>query len=368
VTQARGSADDVTHPVIVMKFGGTSVATQKGRSAIAARVSAALELGKAPVVVVSAMGRRGAPYATDSLLELVDGLPPDERERDLLASVGEVISAVVVAHELRGAGINAAAYTGPDAGIATDGAHGRGGHRRPPARSAAVAEDRPVVCGFQALRGWTRDDLGRGAAIRPHVRRRRLRAQEVEIYTDVDGIMTQTWARVRRRRGPRGHPADELLQMANTAAASSRASRKLAFASGLSVRVRNTYSDHPGTGVTDIASYRPGTVATAVSHTCDIARFRVALPGDEGSPEHMGAQTRVYEAMADADVSLDMFTTVGDVLVFSVERSAVERRSAAPRRIAAASTRSRPTSARSRRRRGYARRAWRHRSHGNRAC
>src|SRR5574340_532884 len=110
-------------PIIVMKFGGTSVATTDGRAAIANRVTEALELGNFPVVVVSAMGRSGAPYATDTLLGLVADMPSEGRERDLLASTGEVISAVVVAHELRAAGIAALALTGAEAGIGTDGVY-----------------------------------------------------------------------------------------------------------------------------------------------------------------------------------------------------------------------------------------------------
>ena len=110
-------------PIVVMKFGGTSVAEPAGRDAVVLRVNAALERGAAPVLVVSAMGRAGAPYATDTLLGLLDGLPSDARERDLIASCGEVISAVLLSHSLRAAGIEAHAYTGADAGIVTDDSH-----------------------------------------------------------------------------------------------------------------------------------------------------------------------------------------------------------------------------------------------------
>jgi len=119
--------------------------------------------------------------------------------------------------------------------------------------------------------------------------------------------------------------ADELFQMArhgsrvvHTPAA------ELALASGLSVRVRNTYTDHPGTRVADIAGYRPATVATAVSHASGIARIKVSLGARESTPEHMRAQTDVYSAMAEAGVSLDMFTPVGDAFVFSVSEAAVD--------------------------------------------
>jgi aspartate kinase len=147
----------------------------------------------------------------------------------------------------------------------------------------------------------------------------------VEIYTDVDGIMTADPRACADAEVLEVISADELFQMAkhgsrvvHTPAA------ELALASGLSVRVRNTYSSHPGTRVADIASYRPATVATAVSHTCDIARIRAALSATEGTPEHMAAQARIYGAMADAGVSLDMFTPLGDSLVFTTALGALE--------------------------------------------
>jgi aspartate kinase len=146
-----------------------------------------------------------------------------------------------------------------------------------------------------------------------------LDAVEVEIYTDVDGVMSAdprvcdgaTVLEVVR--------ADELHQMAkhgsrvvHTPAA------ELALASGLSVRVRNTYTDHPGTRVADIGAYKPSSVATAVSHVGGVVRVRVNLAAAEGTPENMAAQARLYRAMADASISLDMFTPLGESLVFSV--------------------------------------------------
>jgi len=313
-----------------MKFGGTSVASDVGRGAIAARVTEALELQKAPVVVVSAMGRMGAPYATDTLLGLVRGLPSDARETDLLASVGEVISAIVVAHELRGAGIAATALTGAEAGICTDGVAGSSAITEIHTGSLAAliaAGAVPVVCGFQGIAEDGRlTTLGRGGSDTTACALGvALGAVEVEIYTDVDGVMTadpRTCAEADVLEVVR---ADELFQMAkhgsrvvHTPAA------ELALASGMAVRVRNTYTDHPGTLVADIAGYLPSTVATAVTHTSDVARVRVSIPDSEGTAEHMAAQARVYRAMADSGVSLDMFTPVGETLVFSVARGSLE--------------------------------------------
>ncbi|HET6351581.1 MAG TPA: aspartate kinase [Coriobacteriia bacterium] len=321
-------------PIVVMKFGGTSVASSEGRSAIAARVSASLEAGLAPVVVVSAMGRKGAPYATDTLLSLVEGLPADARENDLLASVGEVISAIVVAHELRAAGIAAAAFTGPEAGICTDGVAGEAAitevHTGPLVAAISRGEV-PVVCGFQGIAEDGRlTTLGRGGSDTTACALGvALDAREVEIYTDVDGVMTADPRSCEGAEVLETISADELFQMAK---AGSRVvhtpAAELALSSGLAVKVKNTYTDHPGTTVADIAGYRPASVATAVTHTAGIARVRVALPAAEGSAENMAAQTRVYRAMADAGVSLDMFTPVGEILIFAVAESALADASA----------------------------------------
>lgn len=317
-------------PVVVMKFGGTSVATERGRASIATRVTETLKSARAPVVVVSAMGRSGDPYATDTLLGLLDGLPTDERERDLMASMGEVISAIVVAHELRAAGLDAQAMTGAEAGIATDGVHDNASitevHTGPIAAVLARGTV-PVICGFQGMSADGRvTTLGRGGSDTTACALGvALAADEVEIYTDVDGVMTADPRTCEGTKVLEVIHAEELFQMAK---AGSRIvhtpAAELALSSGLAVRVRNTYSDHPGTLVADIASYRPSGVATAVTHAAGVIRMRVALPSAENTREHMSAQARVYRAMADAGVSLDMFTPVGDSLIFTVAEGALD--------------------------------------------
>ncbi len=322
---------NVRRPVVVMKFGGTSVATPGGREAIAHRVTAALELGNAPVVVVSAMGRAGAPYATDTLLALVDDLPPDARERDWLMATGEIISAVVAAHELRAAGIDARAFTGPEAGIVTDGVHGSSVVKEihpGPLLVALEAGVVPVVAGFQGISDDGRlTTLGRGGSDTTACALGvGLSAAAVEIYTDVDGVASADPRACDEAATLEIIGADELFQMACHGARVVHASAaELALVSGLAIRVRNTFSDHPGTLVADIASYRPDRVATAVSHAEGVVRVRVTLPAAEGTRAHMAAQTRVYRAMADAGVSLDMFTPVGKSLMFAVAQDALDR-------------------------------------------
>lgn len=319
-------------PVIVMKFGGTSVATPEGRSAIASRVSAARAQGLAPVVVVSAMGRKGAPYATDTLLGLLDGLPADARERDLLASTGELISAVVVAHELRATGVPALALSGVEAGICTDGVFESAGitHIYPQrVFDACRRGEVPVVAGFQGVAAdGSLTTLGRGgsdtSACALGVA---LGAESVEIYTDVDGIMTADPRACADAAVLQTITADELFQMARSGSRVVHTpAAELALNSGIAVRVRNTYTDHPGTLVADIAGYRTSSaVATAVSHTTGVVRIRVELPAAEGTDEHMQAQALIYRAMADAGVSLDMFTPGGQTLQFTVGSQDLDR-------------------------------------------
>jgi aspartate kinase len=183
---------------VVHKYGGTSVAQAQGRLAAAQQVAAARREGYAVVVVVSAMGRLGDPYATDTLLRLPQEeapVPVPARDEDLLASCGEVISAVVFAQTLRGLGLEAVPLTGAQAGIYTDGTFGDAKIVRidpDPTRSVLERGKVPVVTGFQ---GVTEDGevttLGRGGSDTTAAALGvALGAQEVKIYTDVQGIMT----------------------------------------------------------------------------------------------------------------------------------------------------------------------------------
>lgn len=315
--------------IVVMKFGGTSVATPLGRSALAARVRESLERGESPVVVVSAMGRHGDPYATDTLLSLVNGLPAEAREVALISSVGEVISAVVVAHELRAQGIEARALTGGEAGILTDAEFSAATITE--IHTAALAHLLangcvPVVCGFQGSGpdGSVRT-LGRGGSDTTACALGvALDAREVVIFTDVDGVMSADPRTCDSASVLETISADELFQMARSGSRIVHTpAAELALSSGLPVKVRNTYSHHPGTSVADMARYRPTAVATAVTHTEGVTRVRVALPAPEGTAQHMAAQARVYRAMASAGVSLDMFTPIGERLVFTIASTAM---------------------------------------------
>ena len=191
----------------VLKFGGTSVDTPEHRLMAARKVIQCIESGAKPVVVVSAIGRRGAPYATDTLVDLLTEIdptiPPAPRERDLMMACGEIISTVVMAQTLRTLGYPTVALTGNQAGIITDDEFGN-------ARILEINPEPvlrcleqgwvPIVAGFQ---GVTRPDaifargsittLGRGGSdTTAAALGAALRAEAVEIYTDVNGVRPPT--------------------------------------------------------------------------------------------------------------------------------------------------------------------------------
>jgi aspartate kinase len=331
-----------TRPVIVQKFGGTSVATPEGRAALAARVASARTSGHDVVVVVSAMGREGSPYATDTLLSLLGGHECDARESDLLASCGEIVSSVVVAHELRAAGIPAMAFSGPDAGVLTNDVHGNAGVLLvdPAPLAGAIAGGRvPVVAGFQGISpAGEVTTLGRGgsdtSACAIGVA---LAAEAVEIYTDVDGVMTADPRTCEAAKVLDALEYEELFQMARHGARVMHApAAEAAMEAHIPLRIRGTFSSSPGTLVADaerIKDARRASVATAVSHVDGISRVTVHLPAEEDQAGAMDEMTRVFAAMAAAGISLDMFTPFGASLVFSLPESSLPHAMAALDRI-----------------------------------
>jgi len=311
--------------VVVQKFGGTSVATAEGREALRARVRDALDAGRAPVVVVSAMGRAGAPYATDTLLGLIDAYTPDARESDLLAACGEVVSAVIVAHELRANRIPATAMTGAEAGVLTDDRFGDASVLLVDPRTLQAALEAglvPVVTGFQgATAAGQTTTLGRGGSDTSACAiGAALGALAVEIYTDVDGVMTADPRTCDGARVLETLQYEELFQMARSGAKIMHApAAETAMAAGVPVWVRNASTRAQGTLVTEaerLTAERAQRVATAISTSDGVARAIITLPDGEG---RMGALTAVFREMAAAGVSLDMFTPLGDALAISCD-------------------------------------------------
>ncbi|MCL2402812.1 MAG: aspartate kinase [Coriobacteriia bacterium] len=316
---------------IVCKFGGTSVATSEGREALACKVQEHLEADARPVLVVSAMGRMGEPYATDTLLSVVAGLPANDREYDLLSSVGEVISAVKIAHELRDKGIDAHAFTGAEAGIVTDDtAKDARILSVCPAALIEAAEQGvvPVVCGFQGIStSGHLTTLGRGGSDTTACALGvALDASVVEIYSDVDGVMTADPREVEAAQVIDVLEPDELYQLVRMGSRIVHTpAAELAQKSGVNLLVKNTYSNHPGTVVRSMEVHRSSDTATAIVGKSGITRFIVDLGHEEGCSAHIEAQASIYKAIAEAAVSLDMFTPAGNSLYFTVDSADTDK-------------------------------------------
>ena len=303
--------------IIVQKFGGTSVATPEGREHLVQKVTKAAE-NASVVVVVSAMGRCPAPYATDTLLGLVpcEG-SADARELDAIAACGEIISAVVVTVALRKAGLNAESLTGAQAGIITDDCHGQ-------ARILHIDTKRlknnieagkiSVVAGFQGVN--SKGDvttLGRGGSdTTAAALGAALGADLVEIYTDVQGVMSADPSIVPEARWQDRMIYTEVIEMANLGAKVVHLQAvEIAMHSRIPLAIRSTFSDEPGTLITDLAGagapFAPPKPVTAVATTA--GRAQVVVPAHD-----LG----VFSAMAQAGVSVDMINVFPDRAAFIV--------------------------------------------------
>ena len=321
----------VSTRIVVQKFGGSSVATEEGRSRAMAKIRQAQAAGCSPVVVVSAMGRHPAPYATDSLLSLLafaDG-HVDARERDLLMACGEIISVVVMAHALRQAGIPAVAMTGPQAGVRTDGAHGEALIQSVDASSLVrhVEAGRvPVVAGFQG-RGPDGEitTLGRGGSDTSAVALgAALGARSVEIYTDVEGVMTVD---PRVYEGARLVPELSYEELGELAVEGAKVmhprSVDLAGARDVPLAIRSTFGDGAGTWVTSQAAadaLEQQRMVTSITPLQPVAQVIVHLAGLDRDE----MRSRILEDLAVRSLSLDLINLCQEDLYFIVKQERVK--------------------------------------------
>ncbi|MBL8067628.1 MAG: aspartate kinase [Armatimonadetes bacterium] len=317
----------------VLKFGGTSVRTAEARHLAALKVISAKEQGFAPVVVVSAIGRRGEPYATDTLkafLEEADPTTvPDAREMDLVMACGEIVSASVFATLLKGLGCPAMSLRGGQAGIRTDGVYGNSRILGIQPLGVIEAVERgyvPVVCGFQGvwvqggLPGAELTTLGRGGSdTSAAALGAALRAEAVEIYTDVDGVKTADPDFVKDAPTLRRVTYDEVAEIAHLGAKvlHPRAA-EIAMKFDIPLWVKSTFSEEPGTEIVPSREL-PGRRVTGVTHSGKLVYYQVDL--NEAEPGHVKElQSRIYDALARYEVNVFM-TNLGPTSIgFAVER------------------------------------------------
>lgn len=323
---------------IVQKFGGSSVATPELRERVAAKIVAAKEEGYTPVVVVSAIGRAGDPYATDTLINFARQAYRDlpAREMDLLMSCGEVISGVILTAVLQKAGHPAVFLTGAQAGIITDSNFNEARILKvKPENILRQAKEGKivVVAGFQ---GITEEGeittLGRGGSDTTAAALGvALNAAYVDIYTDVEGIMTADPRIVSEAQPLEKVTYDEICQLAHEGAkvVHPRAV-EIVMQKNIPLRVRSTFSDTPGTLVTSSGEVYQGTVditrdrtITGITQIPNIVQFKVATP--EGGADGLNQQRRLFKSLALSGISIDFINVYPDEVVFTVKEGVWEK-------------------------------------------
>lgn len=315
--------------VIVQKFGGTSVATSQARLQAAKKVARAISEGYSPVVVVSAMGRIGEPYATDTLIKLAKNVssenPVKARELDLLVSCGEIISTVVMVQTLEKEGIHATALTGGQAGIITDASHGEAqilGINPEPILSRLAAGESVVVAGFQGMTEFGDiTTLGRGGSdTTATALGAALEAELVEIYTDVEGVMTVDPRIVPEAKMLKVMSYEEICELAHAGAkvVHPRAV-EIARDKRIPVKVKSTFSDDDGTLILGDDQSR---VITGIAHMPGLTRLSVFFRNGASAASD---KVVVLKSLADADISIDFVNTSRETINFTVKRDVADK-------------------------------------------
>ena len=293
--------------IVVQKYGGSSVADATGIKRVAQRIVNTRKAGNDVVVVVSAMGD-----TTDELRDLaeqVSPLPPP-RELDMLLTAGERISMALVAMAIAQLGHKAQSFTGSQAGVITDSAHGKAKiiDITPGRIEAAIADGAiAIVAGFQGVSQDTKDvtTLGRGASDTTAVAlAAALGADVCEIYSDVDGVFSADPRIVKTARKLDRVSTEEMLEMAASGAKILHL-RCVEYARryNMPIHVRSSFSTKEGTWIlpeTEDESMEQAIIA-GVAHDRSEAKITVV-----GVPDKVGEAARIFEALAVAEINIDM--------------------------------------------------------------
>jgi aspartate kinase len=294
--------------LIVQKYGGSSVADAEGMKRVAARIVASKRDGNQVVVVVSAMGD-----TTDELIDLANQVTPipNGRELDMLLTAGERISMALLAMAISSLGHEARSFTGSQAGVITDSSHGRAriidvtpGRIQEALAEGAIA----IVAGFQGISQDTKDitTLGRGGSDTTAVAlAAALDADVCEIYTDVDGVFSADPRVVPSAKKLKSVTYDEMLELAASGAKVLHL-RCVEYARryDLPIHVRSSFSNNEGTWV--VKDHPEGdqmeqAIISGIAHDKSEAKITIV-----GVPDRTGVAARIFQAIADNDINIDM--------------------------------------------------------------
>ncbi len=311
--------------IVVQKFGGTSVRDEESRDRAKKHIESAISDGYKVVVVVSAMGRMGDPYATDTLLSLVGDQTENisNREMDMLVSCGEIISSVVFTNMLNQTGISAAALNGGQAGFRTNNDHTNARITEMKCdRLLQTLEDHDVVVvtGFQGIsKIGDITTLGRGGSDTSAAALGvALQAEWIDIFTDVEGVMTADPRIVGDAKPLSVVTYNEIVNMAyHGAKVIHPRAVEIAMEAKVPIRVRSTYSDAPGTLVTTKEKRRGVEVKerliTGIAHVTNVTQLKV-----QAKKGQYNLQTEVFKTMANEKISVDFFNITPNGVVYTV--------------------------------------------------
>lgn len=319
--------------VLVQKFGGTSVQNEDNRRHVINHIKEALVKDYKVIVVVSALGRKPDPYATDTLLDMVDypNNYSSKRELDLLMSCGETIASIVLSNELQKHHVRATVLTGAQAGFITNEDFNR----------AKIKEIKPerivkefntnevvIVAGFQ---GQTESGeittLGRGGSDTTAASLGvALQTERIEIFTDVNGIMTADPHVVETARSLDVVTYTEICNLAYQGAKVIHPRAvEIAMQAKIPMRVRSTYSKDMGTLVIAGRNQEngvdiPDRLITGIAHIGSITQIRVPM-----NEEAHHLQSDVFKAMADANISVDFINISPSGVIYTVPETVAKR-------------------------------------------
>ena len=289
--------------LVVMKFGGTSVATAARIQRVADRLIERREAGHKVIAVVSAMGK-----STDEFVKLAHSVNPNppSREMDVLLSAGEQISMSVLAMAIQAKGYQAVSFTGAQAGIVTDVAYSHAKIREINADRIMYALEKGIIVIVAGFQGVTRSGdittLGRGGSDTTAVAVAAATGADIcEIYTDVEGIYTAD-----PRICPRASKLDrinyeDMLELSDSGSGVLQ-SRSVEFARnfGVVIHCRSAFSDNPGTLVEEVPEMESA-VITGIAH--DNSEAKVTL---RGVPDQPGVAAQVFTSIAQIGANVDM--------------------------------------------------------------
>lgn len=325
-----------TCAIVVQKFGGSSLTKKEDREKVIEHIKNQLTLDKKVVVVVSAMGRLGEPYATDTLIKHImdNGSSLDAREMDLLLSCGEVISATTLSSMLNKNGIRNIVLTGGQAGIITSNNFSNAQIKTiNPNRiiNELKKENVVIVTGFQGINEiGDITTLGRGGSDTTATALGvALQAEIVDIFTDVEGIMSADPRIINEAEQLMAVTYEEICNLTNQGAKVIHPRAvEIAMEKNIPIRVRSTFTNDVGTLVTSTDEIKKNKqkfnyhdrIITGITQQANLVQIKVNT-----KKETDNLQMKIFEAVAENQISLDFINVNQNGVAFTVNENIADK-------------------------------------------